>query len=272
MSSPTVASQKADAGSATATSAQPLSSGTIGAAGDRDELFSISPNTALSMFCAHIGDIVQLTGDVPPTPLMKAAFHSKAADPEDTEGTPLKVTELHCSQTRDPTVEGALLETIQQSALAKKFFSKKAPPISLEEYVSRLQRYCPMSTAVYLAASLYITRLTTVEKIISLTPRNVHRLALASLRVAMKALEDLSYPHSRFAKVGGVSERELSRLEISFCFLADFELKVDPHMLMNEVRSMQKGGGLLGSVPGKSTGPSDHNRDEPSVPAVTTPS
>ena len=33
-----------------------------------------------------------------------------------------------------------------------------------------------------------------------------------------------SYPHARIAKVGGVSELELARLEISFCFLAVFEL------------------------------------------------
>jgi len=42
----------------------------------------------------------------------------------------------------------------------------------------------------------------------------------------MKALEDLSYPHSKMAKVGGVSEAELARLEISFCFLVGFELVV----------------------------------------------
>ena len=42
----------------------------------------------------------------------------------------------------------------------------------------------------------------------------------------MKALEDLSYPHKKMAAVGGVSEVELARLEISFCFLAGFELVV----------------------------------------------
>ena len=93
-----------------------------------------------------------------------------------------------------------------------------------------------MSTAVYLAASTYITKIVATEGVISLIPRNIHRLVLAGLRVAMKALEDISYPHSRFAKVGGVSERELSRLEISFCFLADFELRVDAQMLIGEAR------------------------------------
>ena len=95
-----------------------------------------------------------------------------------------------------------------------------------------------MSTAVYLATSLYINRLAVVERAIPVTPRNVHRLLLAGLRVAMKALEDLSYPHSRFAKVGGVSEVELGRLEITFCFLTNFELKVDSEMLQEEAEAV----------------------------------
>ena len=96
-----------------------------------------------------------------------------------------------------------------------------------------------MSSAVYIATALYITRLAILERIISVAPRNVHRLVLAGLRVAMKALEDLSYPHTRFARVGGVSERELTRLEITFCFLTNFELRVDIQMLMGEFESME---------------------------------
>jgi len=56
-----------------------------------------------------------------------------------------------------------------------------------------------MSTAVYLASSLYIYRIAFVEKRIPVTARNVRRLVLAALRVAMKALEDLSYPHDHTA-------------------------------------------------------------------------
>jgi hypothetical protein len=58
---------------------------------------------------------------------------------------------------------------------------------------------------------------------------------LAALRVGAKTLEDLSYPHTRFAKVGGLNDLELSRLEVSFCFLMDFELKVDRAMLQAHV-------------------------------------
>ncbi|TEA19642.1 PHO85 cyclin-7 [Colletotrichum sidae] len=115
---------------------------------------------------------------------------------------------------------------LQHSAITRKFYSKKPPPIGIEEYLGRIHRYCPMSTAVYLATSLYIHRLAVEERTIPVTRRNAHRLVLAGLRVAMKALEDLSYPHSKMSKVGGISELELARLEISFCFLANFELVV----------------------------------------------
>ncbi|RBQ75113.1 hypothetical protein FVER14953_05581 [Fusarium verticillioides] len=115
---------------------------------------------------------------------------------------------------------------LQHSAITRKFYSKNEPPITINQYLQRLHQFCPMSTAVYLATSLYIHRLAVEERAIPVTRRNAHRLVLAGLRVAMKALEDLSYPHAKMAKVGGVSEAELARLEISFCFLVGFELVV----------------------------------------------
>ena len=98
-----------------------------------------------------------------------------------------------------------------------------------------------MSTAVYLATSCYINKLAVRERSVPVTPRNVHRLILAGLRVAMKALEDLSWPHGRFSKVGGVSDSELGRLEVAFCFLMDFGLRVDREMLEEEARELVRG-------------------------------
>jgi len=119
----------------------------------------------------------------------------------------------------------------QHSAITRKFYSKLPPPISVTDYLMRIHKFCPMSTAVYLATSLYMHRLAVLERAIVVTKRNAHRLLLAGLRVAMKALEDLSYPHGKIARVGGVSETELARLEISFCFLVGFELMVTEDML-----------------------------------------
>lgn len=130
---------------------------------------------------------------------------------------------------------------LQHSAITRKFYSKAPPPISIEEYLLRIHRFCPMSTAVYLATSLYIFRLAVEERAIPVTRRNCHRLLLAGLRVAMKALEDLSYPHAKVARVGGVSEVELARLEISFCFLAGFELVVGEEALRRHWEDLRDG-------------------------------
>ncbi|KAL7974277.1 cyclin domain-containing protein [Trichoderma sp. SZMC 28014] len=130
---------------------------------------------------------------------------------------------------------------LQHGAITRKFYSKNEPPISVHQYLLRLHQFCPMSTAVYLATSLYIHRLAVEERAIPVTRRNAHRLVLAGLRVAMKALEDLSYPHTKIAKVGGVSEVELARLEISFCFLAGFELVVTEELLKKHWQVLKEG-------------------------------
>lgn len=133
---------------------------------------------------------------------------------------------------------------MQHNAITRKFYSKKPPPIGISDYLLRIHRFCPMSTAVYLATSLYIHRLAVEERAVAVTKRNAHRLLLAGLRVAMKALEDLSYPHAKVAKVGGVSEVELARLEISFCFLCGFELVVGAGLLQDHWTNMKNGADL----------------------------
>lgn len=59
---------------------------------------------------------------------------------------------------------------------------------------------------------------------VQITPRSVHRLVLAALRIAMKVLEDHNWQHSRFAGVGGVPQAGLTRIELAMCYLLDFEL------------------------------------------------
>ncbi|KAK9241096.1 cyclin-domain-containing protein [Lipomyces kononenkoae] len=119
----------------------------------------------------------------------------------------------------------------QRSIISRRFWSKSTPGIDIEKYLQRIHQYCPISTAVYLATSLYIYRLCIVNQVIPLTPLNVHRLVIAALRVASKSLEDINHLQKRFAKVGGLSEQELCRLEIGFLFLMDFDLKIEVDVL-----------------------------------------
>lgn len=133
---------------------------------------------------------------------------------------------------------------VQHSAISRKFYSKAVPPFSISQYLMRLHRYCPMSTAVYLATSLYIYRLAVIDKVIAVTRRNSHRLLLAGLRVAMKALEDRNHPHSKMSRVGGVSEAELARLEIHFCFLVGFDVIVQADQIQQHWLLMKRGSAL----------------------------
>jgi hypothetical protein len=242
------------------------------------DIFKLEAVAALKLLCRSIDTLVQLTGDVPPTPPARSRGGSpvrslsrlrepvtadayiqtpkkenmglrppgSVSHQEHIDGVLFVKTPIGSPEANEhePTYAsnivgaGAQPLYIQHGTLARKFYSKRPPPISTEDYLMRMHKYCPMSTAVYLACSVYVTRLAIHEKILPVTPRNVHRLMLACLRVAMKALEDLSWPHARFSKVGGVSEGELGRLEVTFCYLMDFNLKVDAAMLQREAENL----------------------------------
>lgn len=261
-------SPSTDRGIVPATESPIADSGTFPNADDID-IFTLSPVAALRMLCSTVETLVEFAGDTPPmppvsqpnTPNLGSVYAEKeniarpseeyrrrqSFDVEDTgdvDGVPAKAKTPIGSPEAGPSEPLNAIRSnieapdIQHNAITRKFYSKKPPPISLEEYLMRLHRYCPMSTAVYLATSLYIFRLAVVEKIIPVTSRNVHRLVLGGLRVATKALEDFSYPHRRFAKVGGVSETELGRLEVSFCFITNFELRIDREGLLEHAKSI----------------------------------
>lgn len=245
----------------------PLASSDIdGGWTDSVVLSDIPPITALKMFSGRLAELARTTGDISSFPLSRIDTERNipiSIEPRRENG-PDKTVEF-TQVTIDEGVESGDLSTVydgsvdgigtgaetqeaQQGALARKFFSKTEPGVSLEEYLLRLHRFCPMSTAIYLATSHYVYKLAVVEKIVPVTPRSVHRLVLAGLRVAMKALEDLSYPHHRFAKVGGVNEDELRKLEIGFCFLTDFDLVVDTDTLLQEAKSLSRGKPLAASL------------------------
>ncbi|KAL4806985.1 cyclin-domain-containing protein [Aspergillus unguis] len=187
----------------------------------------IDPETAMELLCITMDKLAVSTADM----LRAQAGNVSALGKNGLSSGEDTPNELHFdTRGRD---------LMQETLLSKRFLSKQVPPIPLKEYLARFNRYCPQSTGVYLTASLYITRIASVERVITVNERNMHRLVLAGLRVAMKTVEDLVYSHRRVARVGGVTEKELKRLEISFCFLADFNLHVDMQMLEDQARLLQ---------------------------------
>ncbi|KAG9533185.1 cyclin-domain-containing protein, partial [Aureobasidium melanogenum] len=117
---------------------------------------------------------------------------------------------------------------LQLAAVSRRFFLKAAPPFSITDYLLRIHKFSPHSPGVYLAAASYIHRLCVVETMVPATPRTVHRLALAAIRIASKSLEDNKWTQERIARLGGISTNELKKLEISFCYLLNFDLFLRP--------------------------------------------
>jgi len=281
-------------------------------AAQTDDIFKVTPLAALTLLSAGIESLVELTGDIPPTPpprsptiphmrgmeaekksivrsnsekslarLLQQAQRAQRAtsksplpgrSPAPESSQPSSDPASSAAAPEAQSIDGVHLRTpnptpppkaesqpqpplepyiiigensqplnLQHSAITRKFYSRLPPPISITDYLLRIHRFCPMSTAVYLATSLYIHRLAVLERAVAVTRRNAHRLILAGLRVAMKALEDLSYAHGKMAKVGGVSEAELARLEISFCFLTGFELVVTEESLRDQWEMLRRG-------------------------------
>ena len=109
----------------------------------------------------------------------------------------------------------------QRERIALRFSSKSVPKISVLQYLeryaplfdsfdSRIRKYNDVRTPMLLTLAIYLDRL----EFPPLNELNVHRVVLAGLRIAAKFLEDLVWRHDRYAKVVGVTARELSRLEL----------------------------------------------------------
>lgn len=216
------------------------------------DITSISALAALKMFTAALEALAEATGDIPPTPPV-----SRPHTPRNDEDNPLRrlsspggpasvppITigspEAHPHEPIAVVAGNAEDTTRQHAAIARRFFSKEVPPFSLAEYLQRLHKWCPHSPGVYLAAAAYCHRLCVSDLVVPATHKTIHRLSLAAIRVSAKALEDNKWAQDRMAKVGGVSKTQLKNLEVTLCFLLDFDLWVDDKVLARRMFLIQQ--------------------------------
>ncbi|QSS63879.1 cyclin [Histoplasma capsulatum] len=184
-----------------------------------DEAFSLSPESALMILCAHVNKLAKLTGDIPSsTPPTGGNIIASQTTDDNCANLP---SADNLVSNANPRTGAKHLDTFCPMVLIKSFYCKQISPISLADYLLRIHRYCPMSTAVYLAPSQYIRHLAIVEN--NICDSAQHAPA-----------------RSRWTAVGGVTERELAKLEISFSFLMDFELRVDAETMFHEIEAYRE--------------------------------
>ncbi|KAH7667116.1 Cyclin-like protein [Dioscorea alata] len=107
------------------------------------------------------------------------------------------------------------------------FHGLRAPELSIQMYMERIFKYSKCSPSCFVLANIYIDRFLQRPDV-RLTSLNVHRLLITSVVIAAKFIDDAFFSNAYYAKVGGVSTREMNKLELNFLFSLDFRLQVSP--------------------------------------------
>lgn len=106
------------------------------------------------------------------------------------------------------------------------FCLKTIPSISLFDYLSRINKYTNLDISTLISALIYIDRFCCNANII-LNEYNIHTILFISIYVSIKFHEDISCKDDYFAKIGGLSLEEISKLSLIFICVLDYKLYIN---------------------------------------------
>lgn len=113
----------------------------------------------------------------------------------------------------------------QISHLLKSFNLVKVPPITIDDFLIRIKTYSPsVSVSSYIHSAFMIYKLSILLNVVPLNAFNVYRFILALIRCLTKKFEDIYQKQKQFAIVGGVSSKDLCKIEIGFLYLCNFRI------------------------------------------------
>ncbi|KAK3141437.1 hypothetical protein QOZ80_4BG0333920 [Eleusine coracana subsp. coracana] len=151
---------------------------------------------------------------------------------------------------------------------------RAAARIGVAEYMERVHRYAALDPECYVVAYAYVDRAAHRRPANAVASSgNVHRLLLACLLVASKVLDDFHHSNAFFARVGGVTNAEMNKLELELLLLLDFEVAVSHRVyhryrdhLQNEM--LRHGGGGVLTTAAKARPPAAPSKMAPLTAAV----
>jgi hypothetical protein len=152
---------------------------------------------------------------------------------------------------------------VEPPAKPHRFDAVKAPPLSVRDYLRRLQTYFICSPEAFAISLVYLDRVVKFQPDFCISKRSIHRLILTSLMLAVKFFDDVWYSNAYYAKVGGVSLRELNQLEAEMVRLLQWSLYVAPEEYEEYMDSVLKATADQGDSKTKKT---DQAEDETAVP------
>jgi hypothetical protein len=108
------------------------------------------------------------------------------------------------------------------------FHSVRPPTLKVQDYLARIRKYFLASDECYVMALVYIDRVGKIDPAMTVCELNVHRLLVISAMLAAKFHDDVYYSNNYYAKVGGLSLKEVNALEAKFLKMLDWKLFVAP--------------------------------------------
>ena len=119
-----------------------------------------------------------------------------------------------------------------------RFHSRAPPGISVQDYLQRLATHATLSPPILLSMVYYIDRLCALYPAFTISSLTVHRFLITSATVASKGLRDSFWTNNTYARVGGVSLKELALLELEFLWRVEWRIVPKPEVLADYYRSL----------------------------------
>ena len=119
-----------------------------------------------------------------------------------------------------------------------RFHSRAPPTISIADYLARLTTHATLSPPILLSMVYYIDRLCTLYDAFTISSLTVHRFLITAATVAAKGLSDSFWTNNTYARVGGVTMKELALLELEFLWRVEWKIVPKPEILEDYYRSL----------------------------------
>jgi hypothetical protein len=120
-----------------------------------------------------------------------------------------------------------------RDAQLTRFHSRAPPAISVRDYLFRLIVHATLSPPILLSMVYYVDSLCALYPAFTINSLTVHRFLITAATVAAKGLSDSFWTNSLYARVGGVSLKELALLELEFLRRLEWKIVPKPEILVD---------------------------------------
>ncbi|KAF2755641.1 cyclin-domain-containing protein [Pseudovirgaria hyperparasitica] len=123
-----------------------------------------------------------------------------------------------------------------------RFHSRAPPGISVRDYLNRLIVHATLSPPILLSMVFYVDRLCALYPAFTISSLTVHRFLITAATVASKGLSDSFWTNNVYARVGGVSTKELALLEVEFLRRVEWRIVPKPEVLVDYYKGLVERG------------------------------